>query len=110
MVLTDTSCFPAVPVIISQLRISSSANCLLSGTSVDIQCVNSGLPRPEIVFFQGTQRITTGEGSHFTQVSFDTVRLREAQQTDNGQYVCEARDGNFLLNRSQPRDLVFCSK
>ena len=110
MILTDTSCFPTVPVIISQLRITSSANCLLSGTSVDIQCVNSGFPRPEIVFFHGTQRITTGEGSRFTQLSFDTVRLTRAQQTDNGQYVCEARDGNLQLNRSQPRDLVFCSK
>ena len=77
---------------------------------MEIQCVNSGFPRPEIVFFQGTQRITTGEGSHFTQVSYDTVRLREAQQTDGGQYVCEARDGSRLINRSQPVDLVFCSK
>ena len=97
-------------MIISELWISSSVNCLLSGTSVDIRCVNSGFPQPEIVFFQGTQRITTGEGSRFTQVSFDTVRLRQAQQTDSGQYVCEARDGNRQLNRSQPRDLVFCSK
>ena len=77
---------------------------------MNIQCVNSGFPRPEIVFFQGTERITTGEGSRFTQVSFDTVRLSNARLTDDGDYVCEARMGNNVLNRSQPRELVFCSK
>ena len=55
-------------------------------------------------------RITTGEGSHFTQPSFDTVKLSNARQADGGDYVCEARMGNNVLNRSQPVTLVFCSK
>ena len=50
--------------------------------------------------------------SNFERVAnkFDTIRLTGAQQTDGGQYVCEARDGSRQLNRSQPVDLVFCSK
>ena len=36
--------FSAVPVIITELRVSSGPRCLLSGTSVDIQCVNFGFP------------------------------------------------------------------
>ena len=97
-------------MVITELRISSSANCLLSGTSVNIQCVNFGLPRPEIDFFQGTEQIITGEGSRFTQVSFDTVRLSGGRQADSGDYVCEARMGTNELSRSRPQSLVFCSK
>ena len=50
--------------------------------------------------------------SNFERVAnkFDTIRLKGAQQTDGGQYVCEARDGSRQLNRSLPVDLVFCSK
>ena len=106
--------FSAVPVVITRLEVSSGPRCLLSGTSVDIQCVNFGLPRPEIVFFRGALQITPGQGifSNFERVAnkFDTIRLTVAQQTDNGQYVCEARDGSRQLNRSLPVDLVFCSK
>ena len=101
-------------MVITELRVSSGPPCLLSGTSVDIQCVNYGLPRPEIVFFRGALQITPGQGmfSNFARVQnqFDTIRLTEAQQTDSGQYVCEARDGSRQLNRSQHMDLVFCSK
>ena len=97
-------------MVITQLWISSGPNCLLSGTSVNIQCVNFGFPRPQIVFFQGTEQIITGEGSRFTQVSFDTVRLSGARQADSGDYVCEARMGTNELSRSQPQNLVFCSK
>ena len=103
-----------VPVVITELEVSSGPRCLLSGTSVDIQCVNYGLPRPEIIFFRGALQITPGQGSfsNFERVPnrFDTIRLTGAQLTDSGQYVCEARDGSRQLNRSQPRDLVFCSK
>ena len=101
-------------MVITGLDVSSGPRCLLSGTSVDIQCVNFGLPRPEIVFFRGALQITPGEGmfSNFARVAnkFDTVRLTGAQRPDGGQYVCEARDGSRQLNRSQPVDLVFCSK
>ena len=101
-------------MVITQLRISSGPNCLLSGTSVDIQCVNFGLPRPEIIFFRGTEQITPGQGtfSNFQTVDgrFDTIRLTMAQQTDGGDYVCEARMGSVELNRSRPVELVFCSK
>ena len=104
----------AVPVVITGLDVSSGPDCLLSGTSVDIQCVNFGLPRPEIVFFRGALQITPGHGmfSNFARVAnkFDTIRLTGAQREDGGQYVCEARDGSHQLNRSQPVDLVFCSK
>ena len=102
----------AVPVVITELRISSGPRCLLNATSVDIQCVNFGLPRPEIVFFIGTEQVTPGQGSfeHFIQVSFDTVRLSGARQNDGGDYVCEAMRGSSVLNRSQPERLVFCSK
>ena len=55
-------------------------------------------------------RITIGEGSRFTQPSFDTVKLSNARQADGGDYVCEARMGNNELNRSRPVTLVFCSK
>ena len=106
--------FPAVPVAIIQLQISSIPLCLLNGTSVNIKCVNSGFPRPEIVFFRGTEQITPGQGdfSNFERVEeeFDTVRLTTARQKDGGDYVCVARIGNSELDRSQPNTLVFCSK
>ena len=104
----------AVPVVISQLQISSGSHCLLNGTSVNFKCVNSGFPRPEIIFFRGTQQIIPGEGrfSNFEAVEgeFDTVRLTAAGQKDGGEYVCVARMGNSELDRSQPKTLVFCSK
>ena len=99
--MIDIFLVSAVPVVIIELRISSNANCLLSGNSIDIQCVNFGFPRPEIVFFKGTEQITPGEGSRFEQVTFDTVRLSSARLTDDGEYVCEARMGNSELSRSQ---------
>ena len=91
---------------------SSGPHCLLNGSSVDIQCVNFGFPRPEIVFFQNTELITPGQGNftRFTQVSYDIMRLTTIQQGDSGDYVCEARMGTNELNRSQPERLVFCSK
>ena len=104
----------AVPVVISQLQISSGSHCLLNGTSVNIQCVNSGFPRPEIIFFRGTQQITPGTGSfsNFEAVEgeFDTVRLTTAQQEDGGEYVCVARMRSTELDRSLPNTLLFCSK
>ena len=106
--------FSAVPVVITRLEVSSGPRCLLSGTSVDIQCVNFGLPRPEILFFRGALQITPGQGnfSNFERVpnKFDTIRLTEAQRTDGGQYVCEAREGSHQLNQSQPVELLYCSK
>ena len=58
--------------------------------------------------------ITPGQGdfSNFETVDgkFDTVRLTMAQQTDDGDYVCEARMGSVELNRSRPVRLVYCSK
>ena len=81
---------------------------------MNIQCVNLGLPRPEIIFFRGTEQITPGQGdfSNFQTVDgrFDTIMLTMAQQTDGRDYVCEARRGVVELNRSQPVELVFCSK
>ena len=79
---------------------------------MDIQCVNFGFPRPQIVFFRGTEQITPGQGSfkNFTQVSFDTVKLSGAREDDSGDFVCEARMGANELNRSRPVRLVFCSK
>ena len=101
-------------MVITELRVSSGTHCLLNGTSVDIKCVNYGFPRPEIIFFRGAEQITPGQGSfsNFERMpnKFDTIRLTEAQRTDGGQYVCEARDGSRQLSRSQPVDLVFCSK
>ena len=101
-------------MVITELEVSSGPHCLLSGTSVDIQCVNFGLPRPEIIFFRGALQITPGQGSfsNFERVpnKFDTIRLTEAQQTDGGQYVCEAREGSRQLNRSRPVELLYCSK
>ena len=98
-------------MIITELRIPN-ANCLRDGSQVDIQCVNSGFPRPEIVFFKGTERITPGQGNfgRFTVQSFDTLRLTGVQEADAGDYVCEARMGTNELNRSRPERLVFCSK
>ena len=103
---------PVVPVVITELWISSGFHCLLNETSVDIQCVNFGFPRPEIIFFQDTELITPSQGNftRFTQVSYDTVRLTMIQQGDGGDYVCEARMGTNDLNRSQPERLAFCSK
>ena len=99
-------------MVINELTIFSDLRCLLNGTSVDIQCVNFGFPRPEIIFFKDTELITPGQGNftRFTQVSYDTVRLTMIQQGDGGDYVCEARMGTNELNRSQPERLVFCSK
>ena len=106
--------FPAVHVVITQLQISSVPHCLLNGTSVNIKCINSGFPRPEIVFFRGTQQITPGQGnfSNFERVEgeFYTVRLTTARQEDGGDYVCVARTESTELDRSQPKTLVLCSK
>ena len=105
---------PIVPVVITELQVSSGPRCLLNGTSVDIHCVNFGLPRPEIVFFRGASEITPGQGefSNFQTVDgrFDTVRLTMVQHSDGGDYVCEARRGSNELNRSRPVPLMFCSK
>ena len=84
----------------------------MNGTSVDLQCVNSGFPRPEIVFFNETEQIMPGQG-HFTryeQVSFDTVRLSGVRKEDSGNYVCEARRDGVELDRSLPGRLLVCSK
>ena len=99
-------------MVITELWISSGPHCLLNASSVDIQGVNFGLPRPDIVFFQNTELITPGQGNFtcFTQVSYDTVRLTTIQQGDSGDYICEARMGTNELNRSRPERLVFCSK
>ena len=101
-------------MVITELRITSGLHCLLSGTSVDIQCVNFGFPRSQIVFFRGKEQITPGQGSfsNFEAVEgkFDTVRLTMVQVMDGGDYVCEARMGNNKLNRSRPVRLVYCSK
>ena len=104
--------FCAVPVAIAKLSLSSASNCLLNGASVDIQCVNFGFPRPEIVFFQGTEQITPSQGrfTHFTQVSYDTVRLSEVQEEDSGNYVCEVTKDGVELDRSLPGRLLVCSK
>ena len=103
---------PIVPVVITELWISSGPHCLLNATSVDIQCVNFGFPRPEIIFFQDTELITPDQGNftRFKQVSYDTVRLTMIQQEDGGDYVCEDRMVTNELNQSQPERLVFCSK
>ena len=99
-------------MVITELWISSNPHCLLSGSSVDIQCVNFGFPRPEVIFFQDTELITPDQGNftRFTQVSYDTVRVSVVQQDDSGDYVCEARIGTNEFNQSRPERLVFCSK
>ena len=99
-------------MVITELWISSGPRCLLNETSVDLQCVNFGFPRPEIIFFQDTELITPGQGNftRFTQVSYTTVRLTMIQQSDGGDYVCEARMGTIELDQSRPERLVFCSK
>ena len=60
------------------------------------------------------EQITPGQGSfsNFQTVDggFDTIRLTMAQQTDGGDYVCEARRGSVEVNQSRPVELVFCSK
>ena len=108
---SDVFLFPTVSVAINVLRILSGPRRLWNGTSVDILCVNFGFPRPEIVFFRDTKMITLGQGNFtcFTQVSFDAVRLTMIQQGDGGDYVCEARIRNNVLNQSQPERLAFCS-
>ena len=110
--LLDCFLFPTVPVVITELRLSSGSRCLLSGTFVDIQCVNFGFPRPEIFFFRGAQQITPGVApfTNFEQVSFDTMRLLGPQPWDGESYVCEARIWNIHLSLSQPKNLVYCSK
>ena len=112
MTLLDCFLFPAVPVVITELQLFSGPNCLPSETSVDIQCVNFGLPRPEIIFFRGAEQITprVAPFTNFEQVSFDTMRLSGAQPWDGGDYVCVAKTGNLHLDRSQPKRLVYCSK
>ena len=106
--------FLTVPVVITEIQLLSDSHCLVNGTSVNIKCVNSGFPRPEIVFLKGTEQITPGTGnfSNFEAVEgeFDTVRLTTARQEDGGEYVCVARMGNTELDQSQPKILVFCSK
>ena len=104
--------FPAVLVVITELRISSGSRCLLNGTFVDIQCVNSGFPRPEIFFFRGVEQITPGVApfTNFVQVSSDTMKLLGPQPWDGENYVCEARIGNIQISLSQPKNLVYCSK
>ena len=94
---------------ITELQVPS---CLLNGTSVNIQCVSFGFPRPEIVFFRGTEQITPGVApfNRFEQVFFDTLRLSGARQADCGDYSCEARMGSNVLTRSPTEKLMCCSK
>ena len=99
-------------MIIIALQVSSGPRCLLSGTSVDIQCVNFGFPRPEIIFFKGVEQVTPSQGSfeRYMQLSFDTIRISGVRETDLGDFICEARMGINELRQSRPVRLVFCSK
>ena len=87
-------------------------SCLLSGSSVNIQCVSSGFPRPDIVFLQGAVQITPGVApfNRFEKAFFDTVKLSGASQADCGDYSCQARMGNNVLANSSTKKLVCCSK
>ena len=98
--------FFAVPVVITELQVPS---CLMNGTLV---CVNSGFPRPEIVFFRGAEQITPGVApfDRFEQVFFDTLRLSGARQADCGDYSCEARMEGNVLTQSPTKELKCCSK
>ena len=91
-------------MVIIELEVPS---CLLSGTSVDIQCVHFGFPRPEIFFFRGAERIIPGVApfDRFEQVFYDTLRLSGASQADCGDYSCGARMGSNVTKK-----LTCCSK
>ena len=106
--------FPAVPVNISDIQLLSSPPCLLNGTTVDIQCVVSGFPRPNIFFYKGTEQIFPGVApfSNFKSVDGenDTVKLTVTQQADSGDYLCKAKSEDGVVGQSPPKSLMFCSK
>ena len=59
----------------------------LSGTSVDIQCVNLGFHNQEFCS-SGTG---TSHSKEFRTLCLNTIRIQEVKEADDGEYVC---DGN----------------
>ena len=106
--------FLAVPVVVSDLQLASSPPCLLNGTAVDIRCVVSGFPRPNVFFYKGTDQIFPGVApfNNFKSVDGenDTIRLTVTQQADSGNYLCKAKSGDDVVGQNASKSLMFCSK
>ena len=106
--------FPAVPGDVSDIQLPSSPLCLVNGTTVDIQCVVSGFPRPNVFFYKETEQIFPGVAPFINFESVDgendTVKLTVTQQEDSGDYLCKAKRGDVVVGESPTKRLMFCSK
>ena len=106
--------FPAVPVVVSDVQLPSGPTCLVNGTTVEIRCVISGFPQPNVFFYKGTEQIFPGVApfNNFESVNGenDTVKLTVTQQADSGDYFCKAKNGSVVVGESPPKSLMFCSK
>lgn len=99
-----------VPVVVTDIS-SPSPPCLLNGTTVTIQCVTSGFPRPQITFTKDSVALDVGTYSNFVQLDYDTLNITVVQRDDQGgNYSCSARDGDTVLSISAIKTLLFCSK
>ena len=61
----------------------------LSGTSVDIQCVNLGFHNQE--FCSSGTGTSHSWSKEFRTLCLDNIRIQEVKEADDGEYVC---DGN----------------
>ena len=106
--------FPAVPGNVSDIQLPSGPPCFVNGTTVDIRCVISGFPRPNVFFYKETEQIFPGVApfNNFESVDGenDTVKLTVTQQADSGDYLCKAKNEDGVVGESPPKSLMFCSK
>ena len=106
--------FPAVRFNVTDIQLPSSPPCLLNGTTVDIRCVVSGFPRPNVFFYKETEQIFPGVApfNNFKSVDGenDTVKLTVTQQADSGDYLCKAENEDGEVGESPTKSLMFCSK
>ena len=104
--------FISVPVTVTGIQFLTNPPCLLDGTSVIIQCVTFGFPRPQITFNKGTMPITLGIGTfnNFGQLDYDTLNFTVIGRDDQGVYSCTAWNRDMELSYSPHKTLLFCSK
>ncbi|XP_077992593.1 fibroblast growth factor receptor-like 1 [Glandiceps talaboti] len=75
------------------------------GSSVRLKCVATGHPRPTIVWLKDTQKLTNdqlGEG----QRARWTLKLRNLQSGDGGQYTCIVSNSVGSINTTYTLDVI----
>lgn len=62
------------------------------GETVTLRCIAYGNPQPEIVWLRGGTEVYF-DGVRIIQEADDSLVIRDVQQADQGDYVCEASNG-----------------